>query len=129
ERGRFPQRLRLLWWQLAEGPGDPFRELGEIASAGQATGQLDVVQSRVDAHAVEDVDDVDVIRERFLATPQQRRDLGIDELAPNRKSTRLNSSHVKISYAVFCLKKKIVIFDYIFLHIYKFGIHIKISLI
>src|SRR5436309_9593470 len=24
----------------------------------------------------------------------------------NRKSTRLNSSHVKISYAVFCLKKK-----------------------
>src|SRR5690606_39719640 len=24
---------------------------------------------------------------------------------PDRKSTRLNSSHVKISYAVFCLKK------------------------
>src|SRR5207302_5443988 len=33
-----------------------------------------------------------------------------DELrrqAEDRKSTRLNSSHVKISYAVFCLKKKI----------------------
>src|SRR5690606_41672709 len=29
--------------------------------------------------------------------PRRRRD---------RKSTRLNSSHVKISYAVFCLKKK-----------------------
>src|SRR5690606_20646677 len=26
---------------------------------------------------------------------------------PDRKSTRLNSSHVKSSYAVFCLKKKI----------------------
>src|SRR3989442_9802564 len=26
--------------------------------------------------------------------------------APDRKSTRLNSSHVRISYAVFCLKKK-----------------------
>src|SRR5690606_40067524 len=26
----------------------------------------------------------------------------------DRKSTRLNSSHVKISYAVFCLKKKII---------------------
>src|SRR5690606_39405780 len=26
--------------------------------------------------------------------------------AKDRKSTRLNSSHVKISYAVFCLKKK-----------------------
>src|SRR5690606_35208622 len=29
-----------------------------------------------------------------------------DELDADRKSTRLNSSHVKISYAVFCLKKK-----------------------
>src|SRR5690606_30925569 len=28
-------------------------------------------------------------------------------MLPDRKSTRLNSSHVKISYAVFCLKKKI----------------------
>src|SRR5207302_7941250 len=27
-------------------------------------------------------------------------------LRSDRKSTRLNSSHVKISYAVFCLKKK-----------------------
>src|SRR5436309_10763265 len=27
-------------------------------------------------------------------------------LVEDRKSTRLNSSHVKISYAVFCLKKK-----------------------
>src|SRR5437899_4270682 len=31
----------------------------------------------------------------------QRRQLGLD-----RKSTRLNSSHLGISYAVFCLKKK-----------------------
>src|SRR5690606_40966623 len=28
------------------------------------------------------------------------------ELVADRKSTRLNSSHVKTSYAVFCLKKK-----------------------
>src|SRR3712207_9017834 len=27
-------------------------------------------------------------------------------VAPDRKSTRLNSSHANISYAVFCLKKK-----------------------
>src|ERR1035438_4124232 len=27
---------------------------------------------------------------------------------PDRKSTRLNSSHLGISYAVFCLKKKII---------------------
>src|SRR5690606_41184474 len=29
-----------------------------------------------------------------------------EEAPVDRKSTRLNSSHVKISYAVFCLKKK-----------------------
>src|SRR3712207_8356770 len=30
----------------------------------------------------------------------------IDDLYLDRKSTRLNSSHANISYAVFCLKKK-----------------------
>src|SRR5699024_11218853 len=36
------------------------------------------------------------------------RERGINEvhLVGDRKSTRLNSSHVSISYAVFCLKKK-----------------------
>src|SRR5688572_32745909 len=29
----------------------------------------------------------------------------------DRKSTRLNSSHSQISYAVFCLKKKILVLD------------------
>src|SRR5690606_41465725 len=31
---------------------------------------------------------------------------GFEACLQDRKSTRLNSSHVKISYAVFCLKKK-----------------------
>src|SRR5690606_41120668 len=31
---------------------------------------------------------------------------GLVSALGDRKSTRLNSSHVKISYAVFCLKKK-----------------------
>src|SRR2546430_13678500 len=30
----------------------------------------------------------------------------LDYIAEDRKSTRLNSSHSQISYAVFCLKKK-----------------------
>src|SRR5438067_7322940 len=30
----------------------------------------------------------------------------LDDVTTDRKSTRLNSSHVSISYAVFCLKKK-----------------------
>src|SRR5256885_10034225 len=34
-----------------------------------------------------------------------RRPLGIPPTTRDRKSTRLNSSHLVISYAVFCLKK------------------------
>src|SRR3712207_8285488 len=42
-----------------------------------------------------------------LATDQEQTDLFM-RVAPglDRKSTRLNSSHANISYAVFCLKKK-----------------------
>src|SRR5690606_13003831 len=68
------------------------------------------------------------IAERFLAAVEANRDVGavyfslhgamsvegegdpegylLHRTRANRKSTRLNSSHVKISYAVFCLKKK-----------------------
>src|SRR4051794_41188637 len=47
-----------------------------------------------------------------LASPSEQSDLlnQLDELSGgrivDRKSTRLNSSHPSISYAVFCLKKK-----------------------
>src|SRR3989442_6020655 len=38
-----------------------------------------------------------------IAAPAQ---IGATSNGADRKSTRLNSSHVRISYAVFCLKKK-----------------------
>src|SRR5690554_7427002 len=34
---------------------------------------------------------------------------GLSGASADRKSTRLNSSHVRISYAVFCLKKKRIV--------------------
>src|SRR6266540_5168660 len=40
-----------------------------------------------------------------IAGPPDR-DRGLRRGRPDRKSTRLNSSHITISYAVFCLKKK-----------------------
>src|SRR3712207_7367738 len=56
-----------------------------------------------------------------LTAPAQSKVIGTADVSPNigchdvsvflarkdRKSTRLNSSHANISYAVFCLKKKI----------------------
>src|SRR2546430_10983791 len=60
-----------------------------------------------------------LFRSRDMSTPAQTRalleeqiDIGIIRLPvarpelSDRKSTRLNSSHSQISYAVFCLKKK-----------------------
>src|SRR5690349_22437882 len=51
---------------------------------------------------------VDRVGETYLIWLKERigtKDTDPD-LGPDRKSTRLNSSHVEISYAVFCLKKK-----------------------
>src|SRR2546430_9377123 len=47
-------------------------------------------------HRREKCESVDTVHRRFQRPNQN----------PDRKSTRLNSSHSQISYAVFCLKKK-----------------------
>src|SRR3712207_7074796 len=52
---------------------------------------------------------VDADQQRVLAAVRLRdvhRRLTQDDRLEDRKSTRLNSSHANISYAVFCLKKK-----------------------
>src|SRR5256885_10291075 len=41
-----------------------------------------------------------------LAELVEKRELAVLALRKDRKSTRMNSSHLVISYAVFCLKKK-----------------------
>src|SRR5690606_28617269 len=80
-------RLRLLLREeLGQGADDP--------SAGGAEGV-----SRGEGGAG-DVEPVGVHGAQRLAAESLAAELG------DRKSTRLNSSHVKISYAVFCLKKK-----------------------
>src|SRR3712207_7002964 len=57
----------------------------------------------VDLTATEDKETADLVRRLGTLTPQQVRVL---MMLSDRKSTRLNSSHANISYAVFCLKKK-----------------------
>src|SRR5206468_7700869 len=50
---------------------------------------------------------IDVARDEEMPVPFE--ELRLDEVVAeiiDRKSTRLNSSHDQISYAVFCLKKK-----------------------
>src|SRR5207244_13344003 len=71
----------------------------DLARAGQGDGvKGPALEVHDDADAV-DVPDVAVLGVGWA----------VAELTPDRKSTRLNSSHQIISYAVFCLKKKISI--------------------
>src|SRR5690606_39457246 len=69
-------------------------------TVGEATGGpavLDRLRIK-QAEMLSDQELVDAVLQRLAAEP------AFD--SQDRKSTRLNSSHVKISYAVFCLKKK-----------------------
>src|SRR3712207_8336262 len=53
-------------------------------------------------------DGADTVEYGYAAPPEIARSVSLDDVANDgdRKSTRLNSSHANISYAVFCLKKK-----------------------
>src|SRR3712207_8401300 len=74
--------------------GGVFRDVG-AARGLSPIGDVDVVVADFDGDAVLDVAQV---APRLLRISLQR--------DGDRKSTRLNSSHANISYAVFCLKKK-----------------------
>src|SRR3712207_2926098 len=47
-----------------------------------------------------------VVERLPFAVDNFAKNLGFGSVSEDRKSTRLNSSHANISYAVFCLKKK-----------------------
>src|SRR3712207_7495996 len=71
---------------------DPNAKLTTLASAIEAvTGVLNTLSTRLD------------ILEQGVAN---RLSEVTEHLTADRKSTRLNSSHANISYAVFCLKKR-----------------------
>src|SRR2546426_8236148 len=63
--------------------------------------EIDVLRQEVFANAFGDVRiDLLLVEDAGLLVLLEHRPVG------DRKSTRLNSSHLVISYAVFCLKKK-----------------------
>src|SRR3712207_8067893 len=62
-------------------------------------------EDRRQEHHVEHEEARDDVARRKVAAEHPERDPVADQ-REDRKSTRLNSSHANISYAVFCLKKK-----------------------
>src|SRR5258708_28432122 len=73
----------------------------ETRLAGLDRGLLGL-EAVLDPLVVREADDEDRVRDRDA----DRHDRELDPRRQDRKSTRLNSSHQIISYAVFCLKKK-----------------------
>src|SRR2546429_7860762 len=68
---------------------------------------LPISYAVVTLHRPSNVDDRAVLRELLDALERLARTVAVVfPVHPDRKSTRLNSSHGYISYAVFCLKKK-----------------------
>src|SRR5205085_3846152 len=68
--------------------------------------RLDVVTGEAPVTFRLEVAEEELVLQTELDASRHARDLSRDKCFANRKSTRLNSSHSQISYAVFCLKKK-----------------------
>src|SRR5690349_24505134 len=83
--------------------------IGVKAAGTLSTGYLNALayaKERVQGADLTQMTDKTAPRVTIMHHPDVRRSLLLQK---DRKSTRLNSSHVEISYAVFCLKKKITI--------------------
>src|SRR5690606_10360728 len=99
---------------LDQSRGGALEGAGQALAGVQPRGRRIRAAHQVDVAVVELVDQGDEAARGVVAARVHHRDpaqqhgveLARDLDVVDRKSTRLNSSHVKISYAVFCLKKK-----------------------
>src|SRR6266446_8888313 len=95
ELGAMPHRFaRLAPHDFTRQPRGPARAIGQLGHA----------QERIDERVV----DLDLVEAPPLSAVAGAGDVALEARRNrlDRKSTRLNSSHLVISYAVFCLKKK-----------------------
>src|SRR5690606_24488853 len=126
DRGKRPlmaaaaERLADAVWVTDDNPRseDPAQILADIRGGFSAPQAVQFLHGRGEAIArlvaQATADDVLVLAgkghedyQEIMGERQPFSDLAQAQQALRSKSTRLNSSHVKISYAVFCLKKKI----------------------
>src|SRR5690606_39890882 len=101
---RLPARRRTEW-RTREAALDLLQKAGFDAAKASAVITTDE-QGRVNKQTLMDVANALNRWELEQLQAQGLRLQNLYEASTDRKSTRLNSSHVKISYAVFCLKKK-----------------------
>src|SRR2546426_10368296 len=76
------------------------------AAAELAVGDRRQAEQFLEGHDLADAFILDVLKFLFIQAFRLVRARRLEQGETDRKSTRLNSSHLVISYAVFCLKKK-----------------------
>src|SRR3712207_6873091 len=100
---RRPPRSTLFPYTTLFRSPDPLLQFREVGLDPAEEGGVVHVHAAVGEHQLE----VAVADREHQVPPDRPQDhLGGELPALDRKSTRLNSSHANISYAVFCLKKK-----------------------
>src|SRR5690625_1790518 len=99
-----PTRTPVHTYRLQLGPDLTFTQAAQKVPYLHALGVTDLYLSPILAAAPGSKHGYDVVDHSRISAVLGGR-AGFEHLA-DRKSTRLNSSHVAISYAVFCLKKK-----------------------
>src|SRR5690554_6262458 len=123
EAGQVPLAIDFLFADAGASDGTantaPDSENPVITALNKLDGFSTVAPLYIEFSEAIDANTVEAGKTVFLAklNPKGGEALVVDEanpfntsspITPDRKSTRLNSSHVRISYAVFCLKKKSV---------------------
>ena len=83
--------------------GPYFVQVSEALDAGKSASEVEPLLAQADAN-------MSLVRANAGGDPKELiaflMDTVVEEYTVDRKSTRLNSSHDQVSYAVFCLKKK-----------------------
>src|SRR6267143_843256 len=80
--------------------------IGVIGAGGMATGHMHALNGMKESDNVEIISVCDIYDKRRDEAAALTGGKPLKQYHADRKSTRLNSSHSSISYAVFCLKKK-----------------------
>src|SRR3712207_6874319 len=85
----------------------PYTTLFRSAGGGAAPGNEDITRVLARRKSILDgaLDEFKHLHAALGSSDRQRLGVHVESIR-DRKSTRLNSSHANISYAVFCLKKK-----------------------
>src|SRR5690554_7349143 len=83
-----------------------YEKKGEAQRAKELFENIAITDKEYYYNTIRMIDDTNVLTSKPITELEKIRDASLGTKRMRSEGTRLNSSHVRISYAVFCLKKK-----------------------